>query len=130
MIRLLLRGFAAVIAVRVKLRGSQSWLRPSFKRLPRNPEIRHTPKEIAWAVAAASRYVPKATCLVQALAAESLLAQAGYPSRLHIGVAPGKPPDGRGLDAHAWLECGGQALVGGANAGRYRPLFTRDGPVE
>src|SRR5687768_10065352 len=54
-----------------------------------------------WAVAAAGRYVPKATCLVQALALQVLLMRQGYGARLCIGVAKGQ--QGR-LEAHAWVE--------------------------
>src|SRR3970282_172740 len=38
------------------------------------------------AVRAVSRCVPGATCLTQALAAQALLAQSGYNSRIEIGV--------------------------------------------
>jgi hypothetical protein len=130
-IRLLLQSFAAVVTVRMKLLwDSQSWLQPPFRRLSPARTSSHTPSEIAWAVAAVSSYVPNATCLVQALAAESLLARAGYPSRLHLGVARAEPPGRRTLDAHAWLECGGHVLLGDAVAHRYQTLFTRDGAVK
>jgi len=70
---------------------------------------RHTPGEIAWAVRAVSRRVPAASCLTQALAAQRLLAQDGYPSRLQIGVA--RSPTGT-FEAHAWLECEGRIVIG------------------
>lgn len=131
MIRLLLQSFAAVATVRLKfLLGSQSWLQPPLKRQSPTGASPHTPGEIAWAVTLISSYVPKATCLVQALAAESLLARAGYPSKLHLGVARAEPRSRRTLDAHAWLECGGQVLLGDSVAHRYQNLFTRDGAVE
>ena len=63
----------------------------------------------AWAVDVASRRVPRASCLTQALALQSLLARAGYPSELRIGVAK----DGAALEAHAWLESGGRIVIGG-----------------
>jgi hypothetical protein len=50
---------------------------------------RAAPERIAWAVGAASRYVPAATCLAQALAAQALLGRHGYPAVLRIGVARG-----------------------------------------
>ena len=34
-----------------------------------------------------SRYLPGATCLTQALAAQALLTQSGFPSQVEIGVA-------------------------------------------
>lgn len=44
---------------------------------------------VAWAVSAASRYVPQASCLTQALTARSLLARRCCPASLSIGVARG-----------------------------------------
>ena len=41
---------------------------------------------LVWAVGAASRYVPKATCLAQALTIQLFLKQSGRPASLHIGV--------------------------------------------
>ena len=77
-------------------------------------------ERIVWAVTVASRYVPKATCLTQALAARLLLARHGYPpARLHIGVARGE----KGLlEGHAWLESQGEIIVGGGDLSRYTPL--------
>src|SRR5689334_12066387 len=57
-------------------------------------------QEIARAVRLAGRYVPRATCLVQALAAQILLARYGHEGQVHIGVARDAA---NGLRAHAWL---------------------------
>jgi len=77
-------------------------------------------ERIAWAVERVSRYVPAATCLTQALAAQVLLRYQGYSPRLHIGVArgPGEP-----LVAHAWVESEGRVVVGGGRLQRYTPLL-------
>jgi hypothetical protein len=51
------------------------------------------------------------TCLVQALAADGMLRRRGFASTLHIGVRlhrPGSTP----LQAHAWVKCEGQIVVG------------------
>ena len=74
----------------------------------------------AWAVAAASRYVPHATCLVQALAARVLLKRAGLPSSLHIGVA--RSNEGQ-LQAHAWVESQDRIVIGQSDVRRYTPLL-------
>jgi hypothetical protein len=66
-------------------------------------------EKIAWAVAVASRYVPAATCLTQALAGQILLAQHGEPALLQIGVA--KNEAGK-LEAHAWVESRGRIIIG------------------
>jgi len=63
---------------------------------------------IAWAVAAAGRRVPGATCLVQALAAQVLLARHGHVAELRIGVARTT----EGIEAHAWLERDGEPIFG------------------
>ncbi len=57
------------------------------------------PREVAGAVMSASRYVPRATCLVRALTVQALLEAQGWPAWLRIGVA-GAP----GWAAHAWVE--------------------------
>jgi len=84
-----------------------------------------SPERMAWAVAVASRYVPKATCLVQALAGQALLARRGQASRLHIGVAK---PEGL-FEAHAWLEWEGHVLLGGSEADRYTGLMTLESEI-
>jgi hypothetical protein len=80
-----------------------------------------------WSVGAARRLAPGATCLIQALALEALLARAGQPARLCVGVArePGGP-----LQAHAWLEASGRILLGGTRAAiaRYARLLDLPAP--
>ncbi len=124
--RLLVKAVLLVAAVRLGL-----WLAPlrTLRRLlarvaaaPAGPGGRRRPsaERLVWAVAAAGRRVPKATCLTQALAAQTLLARQGYPCRLHIGVAR----DGGGrFEAHAWVESKGAVVIGGAETGRYTSLF-------
>lgn len=74
---------------------------------------------VTWAVATAARHIPFATCLPQALAAQWLLARAGYRSELKLGIAPGA---GRPVDAHAWLELDGEVVIGGPDVARFTPL--------
>ena len=62
-----------------------------------------------WAVKIASRFVPAATCLVQALAANVLLARSGCSCEVRIGVA--KDAYGQ-LEAHAWVESNGRVVLG------------------
>lgn len=64
----------------------------------------------AWAVRVVARRIPRASCLTQALALQWLLARAGCSARIHIGVAKHAA---RGFEAHAWLESGGEILIGG-----------------
>ena len=54
-------------------------------------------EQMVWAVTVVSRYLPGATCLTQALAAQALLTQSGFPSQVEIGVAKDRrsaPPSG------------------------------------
>ena len=89
------------------------------------PSIARADKELSedqlvWAVAAASRFIPKATCLTQALAIQLFLKQSGREAHVHIGVDDG---EGGRLDAHAWVESRGKVLFGGSNLGRYTHLL-------
>lgn len=60
-----------------------------------------------------SRYVPRATCLTQALTAQILLKRYGHPAELKIGVARGKAGE---LQAHAWVTSDGVVIIGGDEA--------------
>ena len=73
-----------------------------------------------WAVKVASRYVPRATCLTQAVAVQALLAQAGRDSHVEIGVAK----DAGKFEAHAWVVCGDRIVIGGPDVSRYSRLTT------
>lgn len=74
--------------------------------------------QIAWSVRAAGRRVPRATCLVQALSMQLLLAHYGYKSALQIGVAK---IDGT-FEAHAWVEADGRIVVGARTGMPFTPL--------
>ena len=76
---------------------------------------------LLWAVGTASRYVPKATCLAQALTAQLFLKQSGRQASLHIGVNGSE--EGR-LNAHAWVESRGKVIIGGPNPGDFTSLLT------
>lgn len=80
-----------------------------------------------WAVRASSRYVPYASCLTQALAAQVLLTESGHESHIEIGV---RKDEHRRFHAHAWLVCGEEIVIGGADADRYVPLAAWDTTVE
>ena len=65
---------------------------------------------LVWAVRAASRRIPAASCLTQSLALHCLLTRAGHASQVHIGVA--KDPASK-FHAHAWVEYEGEPLLSG-----------------
>ena len=63
---------------------------------------------VVTAVHRAARLVPNASCLTQALAAQWMLGRAGIAADLRFGAARGPA----GLAAHAWLDVGGQPVIG------------------
>lgn len=85
------------------------------------------PETVGWAVEAAGRrLLSHHPCLPQALTAQLMLARAGHPSRLRIGVAR---RHGERLEAHAWVECGGRIVVGHLpEHDAYTPLPDLDHP--
>ena len=125
--RLLVKAVILLVAARFGL-----WLLPfaSVRRLSgglvRTPmrvrDGERHPGKVVWAVEAAGRRLPRAsTCLTRALASQVLLARRGYPALVRIGVAGGGES---GLEAHAWVESGGEVLVGGIGTERYAILTT------
>lgn len=110
--RLFLSAISWVLVVRIGLSFStlealrQRFLSDELSEF--NEEIEML--SITQAVVRASRFVPQATCLTQALAAQIMLAQVGIGSNLVLGVIK-KESDL--LEAHSWLEANGRVLVGG-----------------
>lgn len=65
---------------------------------------------LADAIERAGRHVPHARCLSRALAGSVIFARHGHDATLRIGV---RRPGEDGFEAHAWLECEGEVVVGG-----------------
>ena len=119
---ILLRAFWSLVIWRLGLwLLSVRTLRQQTRIMRRRVRKQHPIDRVVWAVNAAARYVPAATCLTQALAAQSLLTRNGHSSQLHIGVAKG--PD-REFGAHAWVQCHDRIVIGGGEMDRYTPLLT------
>jgi hypothetical protein len=76
---------------------------------------------LAWAVAAASRTVPRATCLTRALALQLMLRARGSRSRIHVGLARRGAGQVRG---HAWLEWQGNVLIGDGDVSAFKTIVT------
>lgn len=121
---LVFRALAMLWLVRIGL-----WLLPfgSIRRLiqemisrimPAMPASDVVPSEVAWSVNAAARLVPGSTCLVRALAVRILLARAGIPSLVYVGVRR----TATGIDAHAWLECQEEMCMGARDRDTYAAL--------
>jgi hypothetical protein len=114
---LLWRAFVALAVARVALvLVPLGWLRAWAQRLggPGQPVDR-----IVWAVSAATRRMPGATCLVSAFALQRLLSREGHASELHIGVAKRDSE----LAAHAWIVCEGRTLIGEHEGNDYTHLL-------
>jgi Transglutaminase-like superfamily len=122
--RLLMRAALAVVSAKLAVRTLPlPAARAAVTRLERLGWIvTSAPADrIVWAVEAAGRAIPgMKNCLVQAVAAEAMLARAGHPCALRIGAAKNGP--GGGLIAHAWLESEGRVLIGEFELERYTPL--------
>jgi hypothetical protein len=91
---------------------------PSRARKSVDRDHNYSAEQICSAIATAARYVPKATCLVQALVAREMLTASGRQVQVRIGVANGADA---GFEAHAWVEGEGKILIGG-DVDRYTPL--------
>jgi hypothetical protein len=123
---ILVKAALLLVAVRLGL-----WLLP-FQTLLRVVARERTPtgalqaadaaliRKVSRYVSAASRLIPAASCLTQALTIKVMLARLGQPATLRIGVV--KSDDGR-LKAHAWVESDGRILIGeGGDLSRYAVL--------
>ena len=134
---LLVRTFALVGIVRSALwvapfplvrRVTNRWarLRPDASTSP--SQASEQIADVTLAVTRASRFVPRATCLTQALATRILLARRGIASVVRYGAARGA--DGNFL-AHAWVESEGRVVIGGVTSpNRYAPFPAFDTAAE
>jgi hypothetical protein len=73
-------------------------------------------ERVLGAVRRVSARCSRTTCLGRALTAWVMLRKRGIPAVVRLGVSK-SPEDGFG--AHAWLECGGRAVLGEPEAGQY-----------
>lgn len=67
-------------------------------------------------VTSVSRHTPwNSNCLAQAITGKLMLRRRGLPSTLYMGVFK----EGTTMEAHAWLRCGDQVLLGDHRLERY-----------
>jgi Transglutaminase-like superfamily len=129
---LVLRTLLLVAAIRVALwvmpfqrlqRFVGSWI--SWKHLTLSIPNDMPVGRLVWAVRAASRRIPAASCLTQSLALHCLLTRAGHRSEVLIGVTKDMES---GFGAHAWVEYAGQPLLSGPEeVEQYVQLLTMEG---
>ncbi|MDB6454801.1 lasso peptide biosynthesis B2 protein [Falsirhodobacter sp. 20TX0035] len=127
---LLLECLFTVAVVRCALSSRRSdWLRRRIGTFTvHSMAPNHRLAEIAWAVAAVSRSVPKASCLTQATAGQWILARRGFDSIVRISVPPLADAQGR-IAPHAWLMAGDTVVLGGTVDLYQRHRMLHDYPV-
>lgn len=127
MIRERLRGLAlageAVLALRrarrlVRAHPAAIQSMMTGRSTPVPPYEREEAARVARAVARGARFVRPATCLVRAVAGHQLLERRGVTTTVRLGR---DTPDGRGFQAHAWLELGGVPILGDPRPDRFDP---------
>lgn len=101
--RLLLRFDSRGVLLRARRRGE-------YGRVPRDTGDWRQLQLLGHAVTTAGARVadPDKPCLPIALAAHRLLVVRGWQALLCLGVLK----NGQSIDAHAWVECAGRAIVG------------------
>jgi hypothetical protein len=84
------------------------------RKQPRPSAVR----DCVWAIEAIGRRVPwRSACIQQGLALQRMLRVRGVDARLHYGARQ-DAASGR-LEAHVWVTVGGEAVIGGAEAGGF-----------
>jgi hypothetical protein len=118
--RLLFQALVCVVAVRGALAVADfRRVSRAFDGSGRRRSRGYPVDRIAWAVVAAGRVVPRATCLVKAIAARALLRRSGWPAVVWVGVSN----DARnGFRAHAWVESDGRVVLGANPGGEFTRL--------
>jgi Transglutaminase-like superfamily len=120
---LLTRAVTVVFAVRIAL-----WLIPfrnlrdminKLTRTRAQQSSRFSVDQLGWAVSVAGRYVPRATCLTQALALHMLLRREGLQSSIRLGVAKTEGS----VKAHAWVESQGKVVIGNHDLEQYSQIM-------
>jgi hypothetical protein len=110
----LLRATGLLVVARLALRALPlrkvlAWASPPADRS--TPPQERGLQRLIWAVDVVGwRLFPRNPCLTQAIAVQRLLRRRGYPAELRIGVRKGEDAS---LDAHAWVESGGEVVIGG-----------------
>lgn len=115
----LLTGVARLAVVLLPMNKLSVFMGKHMEESPlqSNEAVQSTIHKVEWAVGLVSPYTPwQSKCLVQALAAQSMLKRRRISSTLYLGVAR----DGENrLIAHAWLRSGPYILTGGLERKRF-----------
>jgi hypothetical protein len=115
---LLLRALLVVVAVRAALWTCPTRVVRRIAAIAATGRRRYTIEEFVWSISAVGRYLPRVTCLTQALALHALLARSGHKARVEIGVCKDS-----GFEAHAWVQCEDRIIMGARETGRFSPIL-------
>lgn len=100
----------ALIAIRIALTtAGYAAIRARLPQPGPSPDSHFYARQLARRIEHLARFVPRASCLTQALALQWLLARAGHASELFVGVR--QDADGR-FAAHAWVSCNQRIVLG------------------
>lgn len=118
---LLMKSVIIIILIRLSLLlFSFSNVKKISKKFSKSNKVQKnkiTIEDIIWSVKVASIYVPKATCLIQAITAQILLSRYNHLSKLRIGVMKGQE-----FEAHAWVEINDRIVLGESEE-KYIPIL-------
>jgi hypothetical protein len=117
----------AVVQALLAWAPRRAWLRLvrqacSVSQAARIPETRRV-ELVTRSLGRASARIRSSTCLGRAVTGWVMLHRRGIPALVRLGVTGAA---GDGFGAHAWLECGGQAVLGEPEPGQYVPLSVRE----
>lgn len=119
------RCLAALVVMRAAL--SLAGYAAIAARMPQarpSPEAHYYARQLARRIEVLARFVPRASCLTQALALQYCLARGGHACELQVGV---RRDDAGRFAAHAWVSCNGRIVLGAANTrlADFTPLTER-----
>ena len=118
---LLVKSIILIIFIRLSLLlfsfSNVKKISKKFSKPKKYQKNRITIEDILWSVRVASIYIPKSTCLIQAITAQILLSRYNYLSKLKIGVMKGHE-----FEAHAWVEINDRIVLGESEE-KYIPIL-------
>ncbi len=118
----------AMARLAIRVMPAATWRRLRSAQPAQRRAIRSAATQIdgiRWAIQSVGRRFASTTCLVQALAADAMMRQRGYASRIRVGVKE-RRSESDGLQAHAWVECDGAIVLGDQqDFANYAPLSAR-----
>ncbi len=119
------RCLAALVVMRIALScAGYAAIRKRMPQAKTSAQSHYYARQLARRIERLARFVPRASCLTQALALQYLLARSGHKSELQVGVR--RDEAGRFL-AHAWVSCNERVVLGAASTrlSDFTPLAER-----